>query len=160
MWYYFRIGYGTYLTFLLGAVQLLITVWYLAIKDTPIIESIFGHFLPFAIITTLTGVPLAIGIGWAHYKRTPGYTAELDIAVEANPYNYRLIPGKEAEAFAPLYIEILTLLSRLLKAQNLLDSQEQSKIDELERRLRLLLDGGYVGSPRVKMYEAQRKALV
>lgn len=151
MWYYFRIGYATYLTFLLGAVNTLVVVWYLAIKDIPAIETIFGHFVPFAIVTTLIGVPLSIGFGWAHYKRSPAYTSELDISVESNPYNYRLIPGKEKEVFAPMYFEMLSLLRRLLQAQNLMNSEEESKIEDLERRLRNLLDGGYEGKPRVRM---------
>jgi len=58
VWYYFRIGYSTYLTFVLGAANTLVVVWYLAIREVPAIENFFGHFVPFAILTTLVGVPL------------------------------------------------------------------------------------------------------
>ena len=34
-WYYFRLGYSTYLTFILGYVSTLVTVCYLAIKNMP-----------------------------------------------------------------------------------------------------------------------------
>lgn len=151
MWYYFRIGYATYLTFVLGAINTLVVVWYLAIAQMPEIQSIFGHFLPFAILVVVVGVPLGVVMGWLHMKRTPAYTSEADIAVEANPYYYKLPPGFNREAFAPLYLEILTELSRLLEAQNLLTNEDKSRIEALRGKLQLLIDGGYVGIPRTKI---------
>jgi hypothetical protein len=151
MWYYFRIGYGTYLTFLLGAINTLVVVWYLAIAQVPEIQGIFGHFLLFAILITIIGVPLSVAMGWLHLKRTPAYSSELDIAVEANPYYYKLPPGYNREAFAPLYLELLTQLSRLLETQNLLTNDDKSRIEALEEKLQVLIDGGYVGTPRTKL---------
>src|SRR3990172_941166 len=100
LWFYFRIGYATYLTFLLGAVNTLVVVWYLAIRDIPVVEEAFGHFAPFVVFVTVVGVPLSIAVGWIHYKRSSAYTSEVDIQVEAKPYNYKLVPGKEV-VFAP-----------------------------------------------------------
>ena len=151
LWFYFRIGYSTYLTFLLGAVNTLVVVWYLAIRDIPLIESIFGHFMPFAIFVTLTGVPLSVAIGWVHYKRSSAYTSEIDIQVEANPYNYRLVPGKELEVFAPVYSELLHLLRRLCETQIKLTPDEQSAAENLEQKLDVLLHGGMAGTPKRKM---------
>src|SRR3990172_6587281 len=151
LWFYFRIGYATYLTFLLGAVNTLVVVWYLAIRDIPVVEQVFGHFAPFAIFVTLVGGPLSIAVGWVHYKRSSAYTSELDIQVEANPYNYRLVPGKEAEVFAPLFGEILYLLRRLCQAQNVMSSDEAVAIENLERKLNVLLKGGMAGTPKRKL---------
>jgi hypothetical protein len=151
LWYYFRIGYATYLTFILGAVNTLIVVWYLAIQNAPTIQSIFGHFVPFAIIVTLIGVPLSIATGWMHLKRSPAYSSEQDIGVEANPYYYKLPPGYNREVFAPLYLELLLEVKRLLQAQNLLDSEEKSRIESLEQKLRVLIEGGFVGKPRTSI---------
>lgn len=39
-WYYFRIGYSTYLTFLLGFATTLVTVYYLAINNIPALKPI------------------------------------------------------------------------------------------------------------------------
>jgi hypothetical protein len=75
-WYYFRQGYSTYLTFVLGYVSTLITVYYLAIKNMPPLLDIFPHFLSFAAIGTVFGVPLAIAIGWIHMKRSRLYSSE------------------------------------------------------------------------------------
>jgi len=151
LWYYFRIGYGTYLTFLLGAVNTLVVVWYLAIREVPLIESLFGRFVPFAVAVTLVGVPLSVAMGWLHIKRTPAYSSELDIGVEANPYYYKLPPGFNREAFAPLYLELLTQMTRLLDVQNLLTNEDKSRIEELEQKMRLLISGGLVGTPRTKV---------
>jgi len=151
LWYYFRIGYSTYLTFVLGAVNTLVVVWYLAIREVPAIENFFGHFLPFAIAVILVGVPLSVGIGWIHIKRSPAYSSEIDIGVEANPYYYKLPPGYNREVYAPLYLEMLMQLKRLLDAQRLLSDEEKSRIETIEKKLRLLIDGGFVGTPRTKM---------
>lgn len=151
LWYYFRIGYGTYLTFLLGALNTLIVVWYLAIQGAPAIENLFGHFVPFAVVVTLVGVPLSVAMGWLHIKRTPAYSSEMDIGVEANPYYYKLPPGYNREAFAPLYLELLIQTSRLLDAQKLLTNGDKSRIQALEQKMRLLIDGGLVGTPRTRM---------
>ena len=151
MWYYFRIGFATYLSFLLGAVNTLVVVWYLAIQNAPTIQSIFGHFLEFAVVATLIGVPLSVGIGWIHIKRSPAYTSELDIGVEANPYYYKLPPGFNREVFAPVYLELLVQMKRLLDTNKLLNSEEKSRIESLEQKLQVLIDGGYVGKPRARI---------
>jgi hypothetical protein len=148
LWYYFRIGYSTYLTFLLGYATTLVTVYYLAIKNMPVLLDFFPHFIPFAVLATVIGVPLSVGIGWVHLKRSPAYTSEADIAVESNPYNYRVIPGKEREVFIPLYLELLLQLKRLLEAQRLLTDDDKSRIKSLEQMLDVLIRGGYVGTPR------------
>jgi len=151
LWYYFRIGYATYLTFILGALNTLVVVWYLAIREVPAIESFFGHFLPFAIVTTLVGIPSGVILGWVHLKRSLAYSSEQDITAEANPYFYKLPPGYNREAFAPLYLELLVELNRLLDAHNLLTDEDRPRIETIRRKLQVLADGGIVGTPRKKM---------
>jgi hypothetical protein len=149
-WYYFRMGYSTYLTFLLGYLSTFVTVYYLAIRDMPMLLSIFPHFLTFVLFGTIVGVPLSVLIGWLHLKRTPAYTAEVDIGVEANPYNYKLPPGFWREALAPTFLELLMQNRRILATNKMLSSEDEQKISELERKLMTLISGGYVGSPRRK----------
>jgi hypothetical protein len=151
LWFYFRTGYSTYLSFLLGAANTLVVIWYLAIGQIPAVQDLFGHFLPFAVAVTIVGVPLAIGVGWIHIKRSPAYSSEVDITVEAYPYYYKLPPGYTREVWAPVYLELLIQLKRLLEAQRLLTGEERSRIQALEQKLQLLIDGGSVGSPRTKI---------
>jgi hypothetical protein len=147
-WFYFRIGYSTYLTFLLGYASTLVTVYYLAIKNIPDLLGIFPKFVPFAAIATAIGLPLSVGVGYIHYKRSPAFTSEVDIQVEANPYYFKLPPGYNREVFGPLYLELLLLLKQLSATQKLLADEDKARIEELERKLRLLNAGGLVGKPR------------
>ena len=148
VWYYFRTGYGLYLTFVLGYGSTLVTVYYLAIKNVPSLLDIFPKFWPFAILATAIGCPVAVGLGWVHMKRSPGYTAEVDIGVEANPYNYKLPPGFWRETFAPVYLELLLLQKKMMQKQSVLDEEDKARIEELEKRLRVLIAGGMTGTPR------------
>lgn len=147
-WYYFRQGYSTYLTFLLGYVSTLITVYYLAIKNMPPLLDMFPHFASFAILATVLGVPLAVVIGWVHLKRSALFSSELDVSVEANQYNYKLAPGYLREAWVPVMLMQLTLLRKLSENRGLLTDSEKAEVAELERRMATLMQGGYLGFPK------------
>jgi hypothetical protein len=151
LWYYFRIGYATYLTFLLGVANTLIVVWYLAIQQAPQIENFFGHFAWFALFTVVVGTPLSVFVGWLHLKKSAAYSSELDIGVEANPYYYKFPPGYWVEVLGPLYLELLLQMKGLLASQKALDSDQQKRIEDLEQKLKILISGGYVGRPRTRM---------
>lgn len=148
LWYYFRLGYATYLTFILGYLTTLVTVYYLAIKNLPTLLDLFPHFVPFAVLATVIGGPLSVLIGWLHLKRSVAFSSEADIGVESNPYTYKLTPGVWTEAIVPLYLELLVQQKRLLEAQNLLDEDARKRIEIIEKNMRELLRGGYVGTPR------------
>jgi len=150
-WYYFRTGYGTYLVFLLGFVSTLVTVYYLAINNIPMLKAYFPSFTTFAILAMLIGVPFSVIIGWVHTKRSSLYSAEVDIAVEANPYNYKLAPGYWKEAAFPAYLETLRLVKALCEREGLLTQDDREKTEQLERKFEILIKGGYVGTPRRKL---------
>jgi len=150
-WFYFRMGYSTYLTFVLGYVSTLVTVYYLAIRNMPFLLDIFPKFLEFAILGTLIGGPLAVLIGWVHLKRSSLFSSEADVGVEANPYSYKLPPGYTKEVVIPSAFLQLRILQRLAETDRLLTPSEKAEIAELERKFVTLLHGGYVGSPRRKL---------
>ncbi len=151
LWFYFRMGYSTYLTFLLGYVSTLITVYYLAIKNIPALLDIFPKFVPFALLSTVIGVPFAIVIGWLHLKRSLAYSSEMDIGVESNPYYYKFPPGYTLEVWGPVYLELLLQMKKLLAANKLLNDEERKRIENLEEKLRILNEGGYIGQPRRRL---------
>ncbi len=151
LWYYFRVGYATYITFILGYLTTIVTVYYLAIKSIPSLLDLFPHLLQFAVLVTVLGGVTSIGIGWIHMKRSPFYSSEVDVGVEANPYYYKLPPGFNREVFAPVYLELLIQLKRLLESQKLLDQTDKARLEELERKLQVLIDGGMIGKPRTRM---------
>jgi hypothetical protein len=150
-WYYFRMGYATYLTFLLGYVSTLVTVYYLAIKESPVLLEIFPKFLPFAVFSTVIGCPLTVAIGWFHLKPSKLYSSEADVGVESNPYNYRMPPGFWMEVFTPFYLEMLNQTERLLDSRGLLGEEDRERIASLREKMQVLLNGGYVGKPRRAM---------
>ena len=148
VWFYFRIGYATYLTFLLGYASTLVTVYYLAVKNLPVLLDIFPRFVEFAMISTIVGIPLSVSLGWIHYKRSPAFASEVDIQVEANPYYFKLPPGFNREVIGPLYLELLLLLKKLTISKELLSKEDRERIEQLEEKLRLLNKGGIVGTPK------------
>jgi len=141
-------GYSTYLTFILGYISTLITVYYLAIKNIPQLLDIFPHFVPFAVLGTVIGAPVAIALGWIHYKSSPAYTSEMDIQVESNPYYFKYAPGYTKDALGPFYLETLTLLRKLSAQNQLLEKADEERLSELERKFKVLNEGGLVGTPR------------
>jgi len=147
-WYYFRQGYSTYLTFLLGYVSTLVTVYYLAVQNMPPLLDLFPRFGEFAVLATVIGGPLAVVIGWVHMKRSRLYTSEQDIAVESNPYQYKLPPGYVKEAWGPLMMMQLRLVRKISESRGFVTDSERIEMEELEKKWRTLLEGGYVGSPR------------
>jgi hypothetical protein len=148
-WYYFRLGYSTYLTFLLGYVSTLVTVYYLAIKNLPDLLNVFPHFVPFAILATVIGGPLAILLGWLHLKRSTLFSSEADISMEASPYTYKLPQsGINKDVYFPGVLYELMIVRRLAEANGLLSDSEKAAIEELERKYQTLLNGGYIGTPK------------
>jgi len=120
VWYYFRTGYSLYLALPVGVFNTIVIVYYLLVPNVEQLRLVFSSFVIFLLIAALVAAPVAVGLGWIHMKRSPAYTSEMDISVEANPYYYKLPPGYSREAYAPLYLELLQLTKRLLEAQNLL----------------------------------------
>jgi len=153
-WYYFRTGYGTYLAFILAAINMMVVVYYLAIKNVPSLETVFPSFAIWALTITAGGIPLGVFLGWLHVKRSAAYRSEVDIQVEANPYYYKLPPGYWVEVFAPTYLELLRLNLKLLNKEPLTE-EEQKQIKELQKKLENLINGGYAGGHRTKGFDLE-----
>jgi len=113
--------------------------------------DLFPHFAPFAILATLIGGPLAVVIGWVHLKRSGLFSSEQDVSIEANPYQYKLPPGYSKEVFTPAVLVQLRIIRRLAETKGLLTEAETKEMDELEKKLLILLEGGYVGSPKRRL---------
>ena len=90
-WFYFRQGWSTYFAFIFAAINTLTVTYYLAIENYPSLKSIFPSFEQYILIVVIVGIPLLIGIGYAHYKKTPSYRAEADVWMESNPYWARVL---------------------------------------------------------------------
>jgi len=90
-WYYVRQGYATYLVFVIAVTNLMITTYYLALKDVTVLHYIFPNFLLFALFVLSVGIPTSFFLGYWHYKKSSAQRSQLDIEVEVNPLTPLLI---------------------------------------------------------------------
>jgi hypothetical protein len=146
-WFYFRQGYNLYLAFLLGFSSNLVVLYRLEVVDNTYLRPIFPSLGIFAVIGVLVAVPVGILAGLYHMKRTGAYAADASVAVEANPYIYKLVPGKEKEVFLPLWILTVRGLAKMLDQQMATTPAERKELEELLNKASALLGGEYVGIP-------------
>ena len=86
-------GYAYYLTYFIGIVSTLVTIYYLMIRSIPSLQHVFPDFSMFVIVSLIVGIPVTVMFGWAHYKGflKSAFKAEQDIGTEANPYTTTII---------------------------------------------------------------------
>jgi len=140
-------GWSTYFAFVLAAVNTLTVTYYLAIEKAPFLQEIFPSFLIYILFTVSIGIPLLIGIGYLHYKKSPSFTSESDITVESYPYYYKLTPGFDREVVFPLYMMMTKMMKTISSGEKFTDD-ELKEIDVLQDKIDLLLKGGMVGNFR------------
>lgn len=146
-WFYFRTGYSQYFAFILAIVNMLTLTYYLAISNSPTLNSIFPSFTSYAIISIIIGIPILSFIGFLHMKRSPAFTSEQEVSAEANPYNYKLPPGLWKECIVPLLLELLILSKKNLNEEKS-DSSDLMRLKELEKKFDLLAKGGSLPKPK------------
>ncbi len=149
-WYYFRIGYGTYVAFPLGFASTMIVIYELALKDVPQIHDYFPHLYIFGIVALLVIGPVSIYAGLYHLKRTGAYSAEASVLTESNPYVYKAIPGKEREVILPLMMLTARGLAKVMEQQQSLTLEEQKEFESVLAKANTLLEGASVGLPKDK----------
>lgn len=94
-WVYFRFGWSTYFAFIFAATNTIVITYYLAIENIQLIKEIFPTFELYAAFFGLIMIPLLVGIGYFHFKRSQGYKTEADIRLESNPHTKRLLVNTE-----------------------------------------------------------------
>ena len=131
-WFYFRQGWGTYFAFLFAAINTLTVTYYLAIDNYPILKDFFPTFPHYVLIITIIGVPLLIGVGYAHYKKTPSYRAEADVWFESNPYWGRMVAN--SEIMVQINLKLIDLIQKNIqsKSTDIEIVENQKFIDELK----------------------------
>lgn len=145
-WYYFRQGWSTYFAFILAAVNTMVVTYYLAIEKAPVLKYVFPTFTAYVAVWVAVGVPLLITIGYVHFKRSAAYSSEADVGAESNPYAYKLQPGFTKLVVFPMYLMMTNMLIKMSKNEKLTD-EEVNNLTEIQKNLKVLIDGGYVGRP-------------
>ena len=120
-WFYFRNGWSMYFAFVFAAINTLTVTYYLAIERVPALQGIFPSFFQYVAIVSLVGVPLLIGVGYAHYKRTKARKAEVDIGFETSTYQRRFIVN--TEIILHLNLRLTEMLMRLTHGEKLTENE-------------------------------------
>ncbi len=149
-WYYFRLGYGTYVAFPLGFASTMIVIYQLALVNVPYIHQYFPHLYVFGIVALLILGPLSIYAGLYHIKRTGAYSAEASVLTESNPYVYKAVPGKEREVFLPLMMLTAKGLAKVMEQQHSLTLEEQREFRTVLDKANTLLEGASIGETKDK----------
>ena len=126
-WYYFRQGWSIYFAFILAAINTLTVTYYLAIDNYPSLKSVFPSFEQYVALVVVIGVPLLIIIGYAHYKKTQGFKSEIDIIIESNPYQRRILVNTETAL--SLQLKLVTIIQMMAKNQEI----DQNHLDEIKK---------------------------
>ena len=120
-WFYFRNGWSMYFAFIFAAINTLTVTYFLAIERIPALQVIFPSFFQYVLIVSLIGVPLLIGIGYAHWKRTKARKAEVDIGFETNPYQRRFVVN--TEIILHLNLKLIEMLMRSTSGEKLTENE-------------------------------------
>ena len=145
-WFYFRMGWSTYLVFLFAAINTLVVTYYLAIEKIPILVSIFPSFTHYVGVAMIIVIPLAITIGYIHFKKSLIFSSEVDVGVESNPYNFKLVPGHHKEVLFPILHEMIDFLINEYERND--NPDKVKKLKKLREKTDILIDGGTVGTAR------------
>jgi hypothetical protein len=120
-WFYFRNGWSMYFAFIFAAINTLTVTYFLAIERAPSLQAIFPSFFQYVLIVSIIGVPLLIGIGYAHWKRTKARKAEVDIGFETNPYQRRFVVN--TEIILHLNLRLIEMLMRSTSDEKLTENE-------------------------------------
>ncbi len=148
-WFYFRQGWSTYFAFIFAAINTLTVTYYLAIDNYPFLKNIFPSFEQYILIVVLVGIPLLIGVGYAHYKKTPSFRAEADVFVESNPYQARLLVNSQlALELNMKTTEILLKISSKKEISN----EEIEEIKKLQSKFMEHMDNRTISNKKDQSY--------
>ena len=144
-WFYARQGYQTYFAFALIGINTLTVIYYLAIERAPFLKAAFPHFPVFVVIMLAIGLPTLVLTGFFQYKKMPAYKSEAEVNTENNPYQYKLPPGYWLHVVMPYFLSQSKLMTKLSKNEKITD-EELNQINDLQKKMEHLIQGGYVGA--------------
>lgn len=132
-WFYFRTGWSVYFAFIFAAINTLVVTYYLAIENIPILQEIFPSFAHYVIVTVIVGIPVLVGAGYFHFKRSAGFKSEADVAIETNPHARRNLLN--TEIIVASYLFSNELVMKMLKNEELTD-EEIEKFNQLQEKIK------------------------
>jgi hypothetical protein len=147
-WFYFRQGYNVYLAFLIGFASNIVVLYRLGVTDNKYLSPIFPTLTVFTLVGLVIAVPVGILAGLYHMKRTGAFAADASVSLEANPYVYRVTPGKEKEVLLPLMILTAKGLAQVMDQLKTMTPEKRSEFEDVLAKADILLKGQAVGLTR------------
>lgn len=141
LWFYFRTGHATYISLAIQLANFIVIQYVLFLQRFPILSSLgllqftLGFMLIYVIVSTLSG--------FVHAKRQ--LRVDVGFSAETNPYNFRVLPGKEKEVFVPVTLLTLDFMEDWYRKNGSLTALQQQRIEGLKIRLRKLMYGEEIG---------------
>jgi hypothetical protein len=132
--------YAAYIALFI-AISNWITIQYrLLLENIPIFNTLFSNIVVFLVVATIIfTVASILGGHYIHRKRQ--FRLEQAVAIEANPYLYKAVPGKERELMLPIAIMQLEVMEAILKSNNILTEEKKKQIDSFREQLNRLSQG-------------------
>ena len=126
-----------YFAFIFAAINTLTVTYFLAIDNYPILTQIFPTFIHYIVIVVSVGIPLLVGIGYAHFKRTKAFRSETAIQAETSPFARRNLVNTDMTL--KLNLEMIQMLIKLSNNEKIND-EELKKITEMKNVLKTFVD--------------------
>ena len=130
-WFYFRMGWSTYFTFIFAAINTLTVTYFLAVDNYPTLHIIFPSFEIYVLIIISIGVPLLVFIGYSHYKKTKAFRSEVDVLVETNPLMRRNVVN--TDIILRLNTNLIALILKLSK--NASNEEELKNVEKIQEEI-------------------------
>src|SRR5205807_8123394 len=102
------------------------------------LKDVFPTLTLFSIIAIIVTVPVSIGVGFYHMKRTGAFAADAAVSTEQNPYVYKIVPGKEQEVLYPVLALTLKGLVKVLEHQSVTEDEKREFQDAIAKTNRLI----------------------
>lgn len=140
-WFYFRIGNGAYLSFVLGFIQFITVEYALLISRLPFLGWL--HFSLFIALFLPGYSLLAIYVGRLHNKTQAFVDSQL--SATQTPYLYKILPvGKEPLLSMPMALEQIDLWRTQYEDMGKLTPERKARLDKFEAMIKTLLEGGEI----------------
>jgi hypothetical protein len=140
-WYYFRLGYSTYLSLPVSLFGYITVIYTLLISRLDFLQALFPHFTYFIAVTlAILGVSSSV-LGWIHMKRSQAFSSEQHIFQEENPYNFIVVKGKEEVISYPYFLLSLKCNLRLFEKFGCVSEEEKKQFQHFYDLVDKLLQG-------------------
>jgi len=124
-WFFVRTGYQVYFAFIFMGINTLTVTYYLAIEKAPFLQQVFPTFAIYSVVLIIIAMPLLVLTGYIHYRKVPGYRAQVELNFENNPYYYKLPRGYWRKVVMPYYLLSSKIMMKIAQNEKLTENEKK-----------------------------------